>query len=100
MAVSVCIFHTSAAHGARDFTGSRRLRFFSMTPERFRECMDRVYGSLRRGAIRLDLHETTVRRMAGLLGENPQPIPPAIATWLEKAATFFEKNEPRKPPRG
>ena len=67
-----------------------------MTPERFRECMDRVYGSLRAGAIRLDLHETTVRRMAGRLGENPQPIPPPIAAWLEKAFRFFEEHEPRR----
>lgn len=68
-----------------------------MTPHRFRDAMSLVFGSVRQGASRLGIHETAARRMART-ETTPQPIPPLIAAWLEKAARFFEENPPPPPP--
>ena len=54
----------------------------TMTPTRFRECLDDVGWSLRKLARRLHCDDGTVRQF----GSGRRPIPANLATWLEHLA--------------
>lgn len=54
----------------------------TMTPTRFRECLDDIGWSLRKLARRLRCDDGTVRQF----GTGRRPIPANLATWLEHLA--------------
>ena len=54
----------------------------TMTPTRFRECLDDIGWSLRKLARRLHCDDGTVRQF----GSGRRPIPANLATWLEHLA--------------
>jgi len=54
----------------------------TMTPTRFRECLDDIGWSLRKLARRLRCDDGTVRQF----GSGRRPIPANLATWLEHLA--------------
>jgi len=61
-----------------------------MTPDRFNECLAAMDWSVKGLADFLGLPHTRPRRWA----EGRYPVPPEVATWLERLAEVHEKNPP------
>jgi hypothetical protein len=64
-----------------------------MTPEGFRASVEFVFGSVRRGAHRLGMHETTLKRMCGI-GVRPgwtHAIPDDLASRVSRAERALRK---------
>jgi hypothetical protein len=65
-----------------------------MDPDEFRRSIEFVFGSMRRAALMLGMHETTIKRMCGTNlppSGNPQPIPPDLARRLIRAEQALRK---------
>lgn len=62
----------------------------SMTPERFKYCLDTLHWTQRLFAQRLGRSEGNIRQWA----YGRVTIPNDVASWLEKAASFMEDNPP------
>lgn len=60
----------------------------TMTPERFKECVDTIGWTGHGLAAILGVHETRTRRW----GTGRYPVPQNVADWLERLAAFHEKH--------